>query len=278
MKERKMALMVVRKLMDWRVIKIRIFLYTGTCASKTYQHPASHFYPHLYQNGTCNYQGQLPILSNCEYHLERHLTVKLVKRSCAQQNLNQVFNKKSKPNKEAFTLCAQDDSDQNLGGKSGPEKEEFTVIYRFPYIVQAKIICRAKLFQTSFAVLSVIPMSLMYSAGTITYSGLVFCFSASTLACIMLFAMSEYFRKLVGIMSVDKNLEIVKVSHLTFWGRKRDIFLKINQIVPISDTTQNTNDAYVTLRTYDGNLKLYLFLRFGGVRDKEKLEAVLGTI
>ncbi|KAL3875492.1 hypothetical protein ACJMK2_033438 [Sinanodonta woodiana] len=265
-----MALLAVRKLM--RVIKIRIFLYMETCTRKTYQRPASHFYP-LCQNGT--FQGQIPMLSKCEYHMERHIMAKLLKRSYTQQNSNRVFNNKTKPNKEGYT---QEDSDQDLNDKSQPKMEDFTVIYRFPYILQARFICRAKLFQTSFALLSVIPMSLMYSAGTITYSGMVFSLSASTLACLMLIAMSEYFRKLVGLMSVHKDMEIVKVSHLTFWGGKKDVFLKINQIVPISDTSQKTNDVYVTLKTYDGNLKLYLFLRFGGVGDKEKLKTVLGTV
>ncbi|GIX85697.1 transmembrane protein 186 [Caerostris extrusa] len=90
--------------------------------------------------------------------------------------------------------------------------------------------------------------------------------------------MTSYFRRLIGIISISKDGKSVKISHLTFWGRKRDVIVPLEDIVPLTESGCSPNDAYVKLVRFSSKETLYMTLRFGNILDKTKFEFVFGSL
>lgn len=163
--------------------------------------------------------------------------------------------------------------------KIARDVEDYQMIYKFPYIVLARAICRLKIYQTAvcgFAVPAV---------GSLAYNGVlstqIFAATAALggLAFVMLFVMGEIFRRTVGHIYFSASKDTVKVSHLTFWGNRKDIIIPIDDLVPIADTSDIPSDIYVhLLRFSNPKDSLYLFLRFGGIRNVEKFTYALGLL
>lgn len=104
--------------------------------------------------------------------------------------------------------------------------------------------------------------------------------------------MGEAFRRLIGILYISDDKQFVKISHLSFFGRRIDAVLPVREIVPLSDSDEELSDVFVWVYTYAslrldgrnsrlfdifrGNGQFLLCLRFGGVVDREAFETVFG--
>ncbi|XP_029639015.1 transmembrane protein 186 [Octopus sinensis] len=155
---------------------------------------------------------------------------------------------------------------------------KFEVIYRFPYIVHMHLLSRFKIYQTAFSVAAVPLCYAMHSNGQLSLELCHYVVVYSIVACAMLYVFSFYLRRLVGIIAYNSVEDLVKVSHLTFWGGRKDIFLHVKSVVPLSDMSDNPNDIFVKFRQYDNEEVLFLVLKFGGIKDMEKFQLVLGDI
>lgn len=158
------------------------------------------------------------------------------------------------------------------------ENEQFHLIYRFPYIVHTQFLSRLKLYQTVFTVAAIPWAFKMAGDGLITPQMLTGVIGCSILACVMLGVLSIYFQRLIGMLYINKTDNIVKVSHMTFWGKRNDIYMNAENIIPLSDLSDNPNDIYVQFKQYDKKDVFYLVLRFGGVQDSEMMRQLLGEI
>lgn len=147
---------------------------------------------------------------------------------------------------------------------------EFEPVYKLPFIVTARIICRLKLYQT------VIVLGL---AGTsiATQADLLIPLSLCTVSLAMLGTMGEFFRKLIGIIYVNPATYEVKIAHLTFWGNRKDVYYHMNEIIPPVDNGENLSDTYVKLAFVDKSISpLYLSVKHGHVINKELFDKVIG--
>lgn len=100
----------------------------------------------------------------------------------------------------------------------------------------------------------------------------------ASFACLMLYVISYYLRRLIGIIALNGTGDILKVSHLNFWGRREDFYVPVEQVVPIAQYEARVYDAYIPFLRYDDKGKYYMSLRWGGILDKEKFVNVFGTI
>jgi hypothetical protein len=121
------------------------------------------------------------------------------------------------------------------------DTQQFKMVYRFPYIVHARLICRLKLYQTAFVVT-------LTGASLVTQANIVLPLVVCSISLGMLAIMGEYFRRLIGIIYVDPVNDKVKISHLDFWGNRKDLILSVNDVIPIIDAGENPADFYVKLR------------------------------
>ncbi|XP_014777237.1 transmembrane protein 186 [Octopus bimaculoides] len=162
--------------------------------------------------------------------------------------------------------------------EAGLLNRNFEVIYRFPYIVHMHLLSRFKIYQTAFSVAAVPLCYAMHSNGQLSLALCHYVVIYSIVACAMLYAFSFYLWRLVGIIAYNSVEDLVKVSHLTFWGGRKDIFLHVKSIIPLSDMSDNPNDIFVKFQQYDNEEVLFLVLKFGGIKDMEKFQLVLGDI
>lgn len=152
-------------------------------------------------------------------------------------------------------------------------------IYTFRYIVHAKVLSRLKIYQTVVTVGSLPLTTYLYKMGMISASGFASFCGIATLATAMLYVMSTFFRRIVGIISVNENEDTVRISHLTFWGRRNNINLFKSDIIPLSELTGSAKDIYQVIRFFEQpDKKFYWFHRHGMNTDPEALTRIFGKL
>lgn len=155
-------------------------------------------------------------------------------------------------------------------------QSDFTPIYRFPYIVQARMVSRFKVYHTIFT-FTLIPAAVYLNATGVVPVSAVYMFAGFfTVAGVMLVIISSFIRKIVGALYIDRKKETVKLSHLTFWSQRRDEYFKVSDIIPLSDTNEQLSDLFVKLRTFKGD-SYYLTTKHGKVLEKEDFMEVVGS-
>lgn len=154
----------------------------------------------------------------------------------------------------------------------------FHPIYRFPQIVMIRALSRLKVFQTGFTVALVPAMWFAFVERMVELDSVVNGVGLSVLAMLMLYAMSNYFRRFIGIICLSEDQKTVRISHLTFWGKRFDTYVQLQNIIPFSDTPENINDALVKLKFYDSPDYLYLTLRYGRIVNEDLFVKVFGEL
>lgn len=122
-------------------------------------------------------------------------------------------------------------------------------------------------------------MTAMYMQGNIELELLQFASSTCIFACAMLYIMGSFFSKTIGLISLRDDEKMVRMSHLDFWGKRKDVFVDIQNIIPLSELPENPLAApYIKLRRYDKKGFLIFPLRFGKVKDMDKFELIFGKL
>lgn len=94
----------------------------------------------------------------------------------------------------------------------------------------------------------------------------------------MLYWMSYFFRRLVGILYVNESGTMLRVAHLTFWGRRQDTYYDVSDMVPLTESKDQAQDMFVRIQQYSGKQTFYLTLRYGRILDKERFSQVFGIL
>jgi len=155
---------------------------------------------------------------------------------------------------------------------------QFTVFYRFPYITTARFISRLKLYQTAVVVLAVPPTIYYYNIGDIALEPCVGIITMSTVALVMLYIFANFFQRVVGLVALSSDEKLVRLSHLTFFGGRNDVFVPVDDIVPLSDTSEVSNDIFVKVRRYSTTDTLYMSLLYGRIENAETFQKIFGII
>ena len=160
------------------------------------------------------------------------------------------------------------------------DAKDFKVFYRFKQILFARLLSRMKLYQTGICIVVLPPMVYFSSIGTFPWENTYMACGIAGFACCMLFAMSAYLRRIIGLMSLNLKTNTVKVSHLTFWGGRRDLYLDVKDVVQLSELPDNiANEPLIKFRQYNSESYLFFTLRFGNnIVDKDSFEYVFGSL
>jgi hypothetical protein len=94
----------------------------------------------------------------------------------------------------------------------------------------------------------------------------------------MLYWMSYFFRRLVGILYVNESGTILRVAHLTFWGWRQDTYCPVADVMPLTETQDRPQDVFVRIQQYSGKQTFYLTLRYGLILDRKRFSQVFGTL
>ena len=156
--------------------------------------------------------------------------------------------------------------------------DNFIEFFKFPYIVILRTISRFKIYQTGFTITSVPIMTVLCSMDYVSQDMVIYFSTLSVLAIAMLIIMTRVLQRAVGILSVSRDMKQLKVSHLTFWGRRRNVVFETEDVIPISETSDSSKSVLRKLGFYGKPEYFYYSLHFGGVTDKELFEEILGNI
>lgn len=90
---------------------------------------------------------------------------------------------------------------------------------------------------------------------------------------------SFVFRNTVGFVYTSKKRpELVKFAFMDFWGRRKDVEMKIDNVVPVSELPKGLFDDFFTkLKFIDNFPEMKLFYKSGGISDHEEFMRVFGS-
>ena len=165
------------------------------------------------------------------------------------------------------------------------EINTFRPIFRFAYIPIIVSICRLKVYMTA-GVCGFSPV-ILYNAiyqnldPQIWYNfGILLGFSVGTLG-----FFGEFFRRCVCIVYINKDDSTVKLSHMSFWGKRKDVEIPLNDIVPLSETSERVGWIFWKIRFYENSIAskavdrsaLIICTRFGNVIEDDALVKIFGN-
>ncbi|KAM8879135.1 transmembrane protein 186 [Spinachia spinachia] len=160
---------------------------------------------------------------------------------------------------------------------SDSSANRYSMIYTLPHIRLLRTLSRMKLLQTAITVIILPPVYIFYFQGVVPFALVSYTTCIALFAGVMLYTASHFFRRVVGRMYLDPSQTTLKVSHLTFWGRRHDLYLPVSDVMTIADTGDSVNETIVRLKRFSGPQTLYFSPRFGRVVDKQAFEKVFGT-
>jgi len=175
--------------------------------------------------------------------------------------------------KQVFSSTQGSDASTN----NNPEPN-YQLVYRFPYIRPTRFLARLKIYQTLVTVACAPLIQAAVSRGELDSEVGTTVLTASCLALGTLYCLSNISRKLVCIISIDEEKQLVRLGRLTFWGNRRNIIEPVENIVPLSEINVSYKDVYTDIKTYNGSVNLYLPIRFGGVHNVDQFHHIFGKL
>lgn len=85
-------------------------------------------------------------------------------------------------------------------------------------------------------------------------------------------------RNTIGFIYTSKKHDDVKLSFVDFWGKRKEVVMSIDEVVPLSELPKKPFDSfYSTLQFYNGNERLKLVHKFGGINNATEFAKVFGV-
>ncbi|XP_078096524.1 transmembrane protein 186 isoform X2 [Mustelus asterias] len=159
-----------------------------------------------------------------------------------------------------------------------PDHEHFTTIYRFQGIRFLRAISQLKVLQTGITVALLPTVYYFYLQEHVQYALLSYITGLSAFAIVMLYTMSYYLRHFIGMLYLNDSGTTLKVSHLTFWGRRNDFYVPVEDVMPLGDTGDAANEIILQFKQYNSTEVFYFTIKFGQVVDKQKFLQVFGGL
>lgn len=155
--------------------------------------------------------------------------------------------------------------------------QDFTLIYSLPHMRLLRAVSRLKLLQTGLTVLALPAVGVLHLQGSASLLLLGYSAGLALLAGAVLYTASHFFTRVVGLMYLDRAETTLQVAHLTFWGRRRDLWLPLDDVMTIGDTGDSESEPILRLRRFSTTDTLYFSTRFGRVLDRRRFQKVFGT-
>ncbi|GAB0196383.1 transmembrane protein 186 [Grus japonensis] len=158
------------------------------------------------------------------------------------------------------------------------KREEFTLVYRFPGIKYCRVLSRLKLLQTATTVVILPPICYLYLQDQVSQNILLYTTGVALFAGAMLYGMSYFFRRIIGLIYLNETGRTVKVAHLTFWGRRNDIYCPIETVMTLDEAGDSKGELLLQFKRYNSTDVLYFTVKFGQIIDRQKFTQIFGEL
>ncbi|NWU60433.1 TM186 protein, partial [Pterocles burchelli] len=156
--------------------------------------------------------------------------------------------------------------------------EEFKLVYRFPGIKYCRVLSRLKLLQTATTVVMLPPICYLYLQDQVSQNILFYTTGIALFAGAMLYSMSYFFRRIIGLIYLNETGRTVKVAHLTFWGRRNDIYCPIETVMTLDEVGDRKGELLLQFKRYNSTDVLYFTIKFGQIVDRQKFTQIFGEL
>ncbi|NXT83370.1 TM186 protein, partial [Zapornia atra] len=160
----------------------------------------------------------------------------------------------------------------------GEKREEFRLVYRFPGIKYCRVLSRLKLLQTATTMVLLPPVFYLYLHDQVSQNILLYTTGVALFAGAMLYGMSYFFRRIIGLIYLNESGHTVRVAHLTFWGRRHDIYCPIETVVPLDEVGDSKGELLLQFKQYNRADVLYFTVRYGQIVDRQKFTQIFGEL
>ncbi|NXV82749.1 TM186 protein, partial [Atlantisia rogersi] len=161
---------------------------------------------------------------------------------------------------------------------AGEKREEFRLVYRFPGIKYCRVLSRLKLLQTATTMVLLPPVFYLYLHDQVSQHVLWYTTGIGLFAGAMLYGMSYFFRRIIGLIYLNETGRTVRVAHLTFWGRRNDIYCPIETVVPLDEVGDSKGELLLQFKQYNSADVLYFTIRYGQIVDRQKFTQIFGEL
>ncbi|NWY58016.1 TM186 protein, partial [Chionis minor] len=158
------------------------------------------------------------------------------------------------------------------------KREEFKLVYRFPGIKYCRVLSRLKLLQTATTVAVLPPICHLYLQDQVSQHVLLYVSGIALFAGAMLYGMSYFFRRIIGLIYLNETGRTVKVAHLTFWGRRNDIYCPIETVMTLDEVGDSKGELLLQFKRYNSTDILYFTIKFGQIVDRQKFTQIFGEL
>ena len=138
---------------------------------------------------------------------------------------------------------------------------DYEPIYQFRFIRTLKFLNRVKIYQTFASVGLAMSSLVMYEMQKVSFEGLLAMNTAMVFAMLMLLIISRQTVRVVGRMYLRKDGSKVIISHLNFWGKRRDFEVELEKIEPVG-SVHDLNETILNLRIKDMEGSMLLSLPY----------------
>ncbi|KAM4585541.1 transmembrane protein 186 [Odontesthes bonariensis] len=156
--------------------------------------------------------------------------------------------------------------------------QKYSMIYTLPHIKLLRAVSRLKLLQTAITLVILPPVYVLYFQGSASLFQVSYSTGIALFAGVMLYTASYFFRRVVGMMYLDPSQTTLQVSHLTFWGKRHNIYIPVSDVMTICDTGDSAKETILKLKRYSTAETLYFSTNYGRVLDKQGFEKVFGSL
>lgn len=149
-------------------------------------------------------------------------------------------------------------------------------MYRFPGIRLVKLFSRLKVVQTGLALVVLPPLWYLHWINQVTFAEDFYATGLFSFTLVFLYAISFFLQRVIGFMYLSESGTLLKISHLTFWGKRRDFCCPVESVVTLGDGESNRH--LLEFRQQDQKKVLYFSLLWGQVVNHEAFGKVFGVI
>ncbi|CAJ0590497.1 unnamed protein product, partial [Cylicocyclus nassatus] len=156
--------------------------------------------------------------------------------------------------------------------------ENWIAVYRYPGIRFAVLLARAKLLQTVASVLFLPYSSYQYAFGQVDATFFYSTAFVAVFAPVALAVFSRYLNRLIGVIAMNESNDYVRIGYLTFWGSRKNKYLEITDVLPLTEVSGNKKDSVIKFSWFGGDNFLYLPTRNVEIVDEKRAELLFGDI
>jgi len=126
----------------------------------------------------------------------------------------------------------------------------FWPVVRGPYVLHSIVVSKLKILLTGVVgTLGLADLGSVHLAGNASFLSPGY-FGALTFSCLTLIGCGELLRKTVGFAYLSGDQSTVRISRVTFFGRRRNFDLPLEDVVPLTDTNETVDKFYWKLLLY----------------------------